>query len=879
LRFGTLQFTARDQGSITGSEALPEFPVGVIDAVRIRSLEFPMHPGHHAQAVRQDAHLHGTGQHCPAWYAIEVLKGALMRYHSLLKPFVTSCVILNLALPSVYAAPPGDVQPASPATAAQSGSQLWSYQPVKRPDVPTVQQKDWVRTSIDAFILSQLEAKGLKPSPDADRASFIRRATLDAWGVIPTPEAVKAFVNDRSPDAYEKLVDRLLASPHYGERQARRWLDLARYADSTGFENDKTRGNMYRYRDYVINAFNQDKPYDQFVKEQIAGDEIAPGNQEVMVATGFLAGYPDNHNARDLVGRKYQITTDMTDTVGAVFLAQTVACARCHNHKFDKISEKEYFQLQAFFANTSEVSNIPAKVGPEEIAYRKQMAEWQEAAKDVIARRKALIDSIRPEGTRYYHQRYMTDAQVSIFKPQEQWTAFDRWINHRVDYITTDESVASFLDMAGANPKAKEFKPEYAEKLEQYKKLNEELRKFDKFKPAKGSDTFTAMTELGKPDSPPTFLLFGGNNDKPLEEVQPAFPQAIANGDQPVIVPTATSSGRRTALANWIASPNNPLTARVFVNRVWAQYFDRGIVETVSNFGKAGSKPTNPELLDFLADNFVKEGWSVKKLHREILLSSVYRESSAYREDAYKADPDNKLLAVFPRARMEAEEIRDSLLAAAGKLDDDTVGGPSVFPPVPKGLNAGNLWQTSKDTHDYNRRSLYIFTRRSVPYPMLETFDMASSQQVHSQRVATTNALQALTLYNNDQVFGWSQALASRVIREAGDDESARLDRLYQLLFARNPDAEEKSTLLAFLDSQEKVIRDKPVTNEKAANDKGANEKTASDKAASDKVSDGKQAGAAQAEVKAQATISPREAAFVDLVHTVANSNDFAYRF
>ncbi|MGD0132927.1 MAG: DUF1549 and DUF1553 domain-containing protein [Bryobacteraceae bacterium] len=791
-----------------------------------------------------------------------------MRNHTLVKPLFASFLIVNLALPAIYAAP-GDVQPASPTKAAQPASQLWSYQPVKRPGVPAVQQKDWVRTPIDAFILSQVEAKGIKPSPEADRAAFIRRATLDAWGVIPTPEAVKAFVSDRSPDAYEKLVDRLLASPHYGERQARRWLDLARYADSTGFENDRTRGNMYRYRDYVINAFNNDKPYDQFIKEQIAGDEIAPGNQDVMVATGFLAGYPDNHNARDLVGRKYQITTDMTDTVGAVFLAQTVQCARCHNHKFDKISEKEYFQLQAFFANTSEVSNIPAKIGPEEIAYRKQMADWEEKAKDVIAARKALIDSFREEGTKYYHERYMTDAQKSIFKPKDQWTAFDRWINHRVDYITSDESVASFLEMAGANPKAKEFKQEYADDLEKYKKLNEELRKFDKYKPAKGSDTFTAMTELGQPDSPPTYLLFGGNNDKPVEEVQPGFPQAIANGEQPVIVPTATSSGRRTALANWIASPKNPLTARVFVNRVWAQYFGHGIVETVSDFGKAGAKPTNPELLDYLADNFVKDGWDIKKLHRQILLSNVYRESSDYREDAYKADPENKLLAVFPRVRMEAEEIRDSLLEASGKLDDDTVGGPSVFPPVPKGLNAGNLWQTSKDPRDYDRRSLYTFTRRSVPYPLLDSFDMASPQQVHSKRVATTTALQALTLYNDDQVFGWSRALAARVIREAGDDESARLDRLYQLLFARNPDAEEKSTLLAFLDSQEKVIRDKPVVSDKPASDKTAGGKTG----------DGKQVSAAPAEVTAQPTISPREAAFVDLVHTVANSNDFAYRF
>ena len=735
--------------------------------------------------------------------------------------------------------------------AAADSPKLWSYQPVKRPDVPAVKQRSWVRTPIDAFILSRLETKGIQPSVDAERATFIRRATLDTWGVIPTPDEVNAFVTDKSPDAYEKLVDRLLASPHYGERQARRWLDLARYADSTGFENDQTRPDMWRYRDYVINAFNNDKPYDQFVREQIAGDEIAPGNQEALIATGFLANYPDNHNARDLVDRKYQITTDITDTVGAVFLAQTVQCARCHNHKFDKISEKEYFQLQAFFANVAEVNRIKAEVGPQELEYRAAQAKYQEATKDIRAQIKALVDSIREEGTKYYHERYLIDSQASIFKPKSEWTPMDRWINHRVDMVTSDQSVASFLDMAGANPGAKEYKPEYVEKLAQYKKLNEELRKFDKLRPEKGSDTITAMKDLG-PDAPPTFLFSGGNHDKPLEEVQPGFPAAIADGEQPVIVPTATSTGRRTALANWIASPRNPLTARVYVNRIWAQYFGRGIVATTSDFGRAGERPTNPELLDYLADEFVNGGWSVKKIHREILLSSVYRQSSDYREDAFEADPENKLLSVFPRTRLEAEEIRDSLLAAAGKLDTDKVGGPSVFPPVPKGLNAGNLWQTSSDAKDFNRRSLYVFTRRSVIYPMLQSFDMSNPDQVHSTRDVTTTPLQALTLYNNDQVFAWSQALAGRLIREAGMDESTRLDRLYQILFARNPDQKEKTMLLAFLDSHEKVIVQKD-SSAKSALPAGVDEK--------------------------QLANPVREAAFVDLVHTVANSNDFAYRF
>ncbi|MDB5978754.1 MAG: hypothetical protein JWR07_5514 [Nevskia sp.] len=755
---------------------------------------------------------------------------------------------------STVAAPAADSKPdAGAAKAPSARSQLWSYQPVKSPEPPTVRQKKWVRTPIDAFVLAKLEAKGLKPSADADRAAFVRRATLDVWGVIPTPEQVQAFVGDRSPDAYEKLVDGLLASPHYGERQARRWLDLARYADSTGFQNDKTRPNMWRYRDYVINAFNQDKPYNQFVKEQLAGDELSPDNKEALIATDFLAGYPDNYNSRDLLQRKYQITTDMTDTVGQVFLAQTVGCSRCHDHKFDKISQKEYFQFQAFFANTSEVNNIAADIGPQEVAYEKADAKWKEATKDIRAQQKAILEPIRVAALKYHKERYLTDSRDAIFKPESQWTAQDRWVNHRLANVTSEDDYVSYLRYVGENKDDPSYTPENGERWEQYRKLTEELKQFDKLKPERGSDKITAMTELGHADAPPTFKLFGGSQERPLEEVQPGFPAAMANGEKPNIVPTATSSGRRTALADWIASPQNPLTARVYVNRVWSQYFGTGIVRSVSDFGRAGEKPSNPELLDYLAGNFIEQGWSAKKLQREILLSSVYRQSSEYREDAYKADPENKLLAVFPRRRLDAEEIRDSLLLASGKLND-TVGGPSVFPPVPKGLNAGNLWKVSKDQDDWNRRSLYIFTRRSVAYPMLDTFDMASAQQVHSKRDVTTTPLQALTLYNSDLVFQWSQALAGRVIREAGDKQSAQVNRLYQILFARNPDKFEKTTLQAFLISHEKVI--------------------------ADKATDGKFAIALPVGLKSSGTANPiREAAFVDLVHTVVNSNEFNYKF
>lgn len=757
------------------------------------------------------------------------------------------------AAPTATATPAATAASAETKAASTGKSKLWSYQPVVEPTVPVVNNKAWVRTPIDAFVLAPLEAKGLNPSQDADRAAFIRRATLDAWGVIPTPEEVNAFVNDSSPTAYENLADRLLASSKYGERQARRWLDLARYADSSGFQNDDTRANFWRYRDYVINAFNHDKPYSQFVQEQLAGDELLPDQEEGLVATGFLAGFPDNSNSRDLVQRKYQITTDMTDTIGKVFLGQTVECARCHNHKFDKISQKDYFSLQSFFANTSAVDNIPAKKGEVEKKYEQQLAKWEAATKAIRDKQKALIDPYREAALKYHKERYLTDSREAIFKPKDQWNAQDRWVNHRLANITDEDSLVTYLRDASVSPESLNYTPEIALKNQEYKELSDQLKKFDDLKPANGSNTISAVTELGHTDAPPSYVFFGGDHERKLEEVQPAFPEAITD-EKPVITPTAFSSGRRTALAKWIASDKNPLTARVFVNRVWEQYFGRGIVETVSDFGKAGQKPTNPQLLDYLAAKFVKEGWSVKKLHREILLSSVYRQSSAYREDLAKADAENKLLGVFPRKRLEAEEIRDSLLVAAGKLEDK-VGGPSVYPPIPGNLGATPAqWRTSKDKKDQNRRSLYIFTRRSLPYPLLATFDMATAQEAHSKRDVTTTPLQSLALFNSDIVFGWSQALAGRVINEAGTDEAQQIDKLYQILFARNASDAEKETLQKFLNSHEKVVREK--------------------------VSEGTFAVSIPTGLKENQKLDPiRAAAFVDLVHTVANSNEFIYRF
>ena len=739
-------------------------------------------------------------------------------------------------------------------------AKLWSWQPVPKRAEPEVHHKKWVRTPIDAHVLAQIEARGLKPAADADRATFIRRATLDTLGFIPSPEEVADFVDDRAADAYEKLVDRLLSSRHYGERQARRWLDLARYADSTGFQNDTTRPNMWRYRDYVIDAFNQDKPFDRFVREQLAGDEIAPTDQNALIATGFLIGYPDNYNSRDLVQRKYQIETDMTDTVGLVFLGQTVGCARCHNHKTDKIKQKDYLSLQAFFANTSVNEKIAPEVkGVQELNYEETQSKYQAASKEIRDKQKAILDSFRAAGVKYHKERYLTDSREAIFKPESEWTPLDRWVNHRLENVSTERDIENYLKLIADDKNHPQHNQDSVGKWAEFKQLAAQLKKFDDLKPASGSKWISAATELGHPQSPPTHIRFTGIHERPLDEVQPAFPAALSD-EKPDIVATQTSSGRRTALAGWIASPKNPLTARVFVNRIWAQYFGTGIVKTVSDFGKSGDKPSNPELLDYLAYSFVKEGWSVKKLHRQILLSSVYRESSAHRAEAYKIDPENKLLAVFPRKRLDTEQIRDSLLVASGQLED-RIGGPAVLPPMPANVVVGintfddnPLWKVSKDVRDYNRRSIYIFTRRSVPYPLLDSFDPANPQLVHSKRDVTTTPLQALSLFNSDIVFGWSQALAGRVLNEAKGSEAAQLDRLYQILFARNADKTEKATLHEFLLKQEKTIKLK--------------------------AADGKFVVSVPTGLKGVQAKDPIAlAAFTDLVHTVANSNEFVYRF
>lgn len=823
--------------------------------------------------------------------------------------------IAPLALAAVLAtvttlSPAEDYAP--PGGFVKGSERPWSYTPLNtHVAVPAVKAKAWVREPLDAFVLAKLEAQGIAPSPEADRRAYIRRATLDTWGLLPTPEEVNAFVADKSPKAHEKLVARLLASPRYGERQARRWLDLSRYADSDGYNTDGTRPNIWRYRDYVVDSFNADKPFDRFVKEQLAGDELWPDKTEALIATGFLRNLPDEINARDLNLKKQEVANDLTDTVSAVFLGTTLGCAQCHDHKTEKITQQEYYQFQAFFANASWKDDVSPLSARDKAAYDAQLARWEAATQDLREQREALL---KPTIDKLESDRlsgFVPQTRESITKPASERNAYDRWIYHR-----------NLWTMLGRTRNAEnQLKTKDKDGYAKYQALGEELKKFDKLKP-RNPGAVSTMVELG-PDSPPTKVLFKGIYDRPLQEVQPGLPALLTDRTTLDIQATATSSGRRTALANWLVSPENGLTARVFVNRQWAQFFGRGIVETSADFGKTGSKPTHPELLDKLAADFVKNGWSVKTLHRQILLSSTYRQASVARDaNEVKKDPENKLLWAFPRQRLEAEQLRDSLLAASGLLEEKR-GGPSVFPPLPPNFDIGgqrNRWQTSEDPRDHNRRSLYVFVLRNSPYPLLETFDWANPQSPHFRRDVTTTAPQALTLVNSDLVLTWSQALAGRVIQEA-PTESAQIDRVYEILFARKPTAKEKDKLVAFLNSQEalqtaqagqvkkphlpdgwgvdpKLARQidgfykaayqrEPDRYERSAFlsylDTQAAKRRKPD-GGDDSADDG--GSAAPTAAVAATTGSPakgaskaRAAAFVDLVHTLVNTNEFTYRF
>lgn len=667
----------------------------------------------------------------------------------------------------------------------------WAFQKVTKPAVPQPKNSTWVKNPIDAFILARLEEKNLVPAPPADRITLIRRATLDLTGLVPTPEEVQAFVSDPSPNAFTKVVDRLLASPRYGERWARHWLDLARYADSEGFKSDETRPNIWRYRDYVIDSFNQDKPYDRFMREQIAGDELYPQDPAALIATGFNRHFPDESNARKLMERRQEILNDITDTVGATFLGLTYACARCHDHKFDPILQKDYYRLQAFFAATRIEDHLALAFGEQHKQYERQYAEWDTKTGDIRAEMHKLIE---PELQALYKEnfdKFPAEIQSAVTTAPAERTPiqWQMYYKARTQLDHGEEEAAGELSDAAK---------------QRWKALKEDLAKFDAIKPAP-EPVAQAMIDNGR-EAPKTHVLAVGVYDAYKEEVQPGFLSILDPGPAEILPPAdLNSTGRRTALANWLASPENPLTARVMVNRMWHYHFGRGIVGTPSDFGVMGERPANPALLDYLAATFVENGWSLKKMHRLILLSNTYQQSAQFNSEAAKVDPDDRLVWRFNRHRLEGEAIRDSILEASGRLDLK-MGGPGVFPPLPEGVVTRGGWKKQEDPSEADRRSVYVFVRRNTRYPMFEVFDMPDTHESCPRRNATVTALQALELLNNELVLDWARSLAARVSNDRGLTPEGQVDRAWRFVYSRPATAGERKEALDFLDRQRAML-------------------------------------------------------------------------
>ncbi|MFG0297623.1 MAG: DUF1553 domain-containing protein, partial [Maioricimonas sp. JB045] len=641
---------------------------------------------------------------------------------------------------------------------------FWSFRPLTVPETPAVAAAKWGQNDIDAFILRKLDEQGLKPAPRADRATLVRRLYEAVTGLPPTPEQVEAFVYDESPDAYEKLVDELLASERYGEHLARFWLDLVRYAESDGWRQDAYRPHAWRYRDYVIRSFNADKPYDRFVQEQLAGDEIAPEDPEALAATGYYRHGIYEYNQRDAITQWSDMLNDITDTTGDVFLGLGMGCARCHDHKFDPILQKDYFRLQAFFANIWMRDDIPIAT-PEEIAeYQRQLAVWEEQTADIRAQLEELERPKREALARTAIGRFTEDIQAIMAKPEEERTAYETQI--------ADLVLRQVVDSYGRLESR--FKGEEKEKRDALKK---ELAAFDAIKPAPLPKGRTA-TDVGA--SAPVVYIPGKER---LGEVEPGFLSVFEEAPAEILPPGELSTtGRRTTLARWLTRPDHPLTTRVITNRIWQQLFGTGLVATPSDFGHLGEPPSHPELLDWLARRFVEEGWSLKWLHREILLSETFRQSARPSEVtlAMEKDPANRLLWRFPIRRLTAEQIRDAMLVVSGELQE-TVGGPSVDATAP-------------------RRSIYVKVRRNRPDPMLKSFDFPDRVSSVGQRNVTTTPSQSLLMINGSWPLERSQKFAARVIREVPGGDESRVRRAYQLALAREPSEQELFRAVEYLE-------------------------------------------------------------------------------
>ncbi len=656
----------------------------------------------------------------------------------------------------------------------------WAFQPPRRPAVPVVKARDRVTNPIDAFVLAALEKKGLAMNPEAPRAALLRRVAFDLTGLPPSPEFLARFLADGRADAYERAVDELLTSPRYGERWARHWLDIAGYADSEGvLDADVVRPNAWRYRDYVIRAFNSDKPYDQFVREQLAGDELGeywkhdglPRDVvDKLEATGFLRtavdATRDDFLPKDFAEYQWRTLFDTEQIVASSFMGLTMQCSRCHDHKYEPITQRDYYGLQAVLASAIRPT------GPVLPTYKRIVVDATKAEQERAAENNKPLEAVA---------KALRDLQAAR---RQQYRAK----HAKKDQATEDELKAEF--------------PEYAEKAKAAaKELDEVTAKIVNL------PTIRMLNDLDAAP-PPTYVLRRGDPLNPGEIVEPAVPEVLSRAPVKYAVPAvakdAKTTGRRRAFAEWLTQPGHPLTARVMVNRVWAGHFGTGIVASLDNFGKSGAAPSHPELLDWLAVEFVKEGWSLKKLHKTIVMSSAYRQSAASRADGLAADADNKLLWRMSPRRLEAESVRDAMLAVAGRMDERMFGEPVKVVTKPSGEVV-----PEKELEEPGRRTVYQLVRRSQPQSLLNAFDAPVMEINCARRVTTTSATQALALLNGEFATVQAEHFARRALA-SGAEDVARVREAVRMAFSRDPRPAELDRLLTFVRAQEGRYADLP---------------------------------------------------------------------
>jgi hypothetical protein len=666
---------------------------------------------------------------------------------------------------------------------------FWSFKPVVRPAPPTVKDAGWVKTPIDAFVLAKLEAAGLTPAAPAEKLALLRRVTYDLTGLPPTLAEVEAALADNSGDWYEKTIDRLLASPAYGERWARHWLDLVRYAESNSFERDGTKPNVWRYRDYVIRAFNNDMPYDQFIREQLAGDELDRVTTDTLIATGYYRLGPWDDEPVDATQALYDDLDDVVSTTGQVFLGLTVGCARCHDHKIDPFPQKDYYRLLGFFHGfkrygvRSHESVVAASLrsiasDDEQQQQKEQVAAHQKKIAVVNASLKTIEDEVQPK---------LQGGERDDFKYEQNRLAI---LKKNTPALVKQET------------------------FDRYAALRKERDKLERTKPTSLAMAL-CITEEG-PKARDTFVLMRGNATAKGERVEPGFPQVLGGGTPELPKPavTAKTAGRRRVLADWLGSPANPLTARVMVNRLWQHHFGRGLVRSSNDYGYRGTPPTHPELLDWLASEFVARGWKLKEMHRLILTSNAYRLSSQPNPTAQAKDAENDLLWRFEPRRLGAEEVRDSILAVSGNLNPK-MGGPSIHPTIPKEVlagqsNPGTNWDLLCPPDERARRSVYVHIKRSLGVPILTAFDAADTDGSCPVRFTTTPPTQALGMLNGDFANEQAKVFASQLRQQLGDDASAQVRLALRRVTQREPNAKEIERGVRFLDKMRTTHQQSP---------------------------------------------------------------------